>query len=185
MTTDQRDVVALLLEDHAEAKSLLAKVEASQGSEREEAFRDLVYELVRHETVEEELVYPQVRQLLVDGDAVADARTKEEAAATRMLADLEKLDVDSQDFDRKFTQLRDDVLAHANAEEREVFPRLSVMKDPDRLQAMARLLELVKKTAPTHPHPHIPPTATANLTLGPVAAIVDRTRDAIRDLVKS
>lgn len=179
-------MIALLLEDHEEARTLLAKVEASQGSHREEGFRDLVYELVRHETVEQEVVYPQVRQALLDGDDVADARRKEEEEATRLLADLENLGVDTKEFDRLFDQLRDGVLAHANAEETEVFPRLAVIKDQDRLRATGRMLQLAKETAPTHPHPNIPAnTATANLVLGPITAIVDRTRDGLRDLVNS
>jgi len=34
--------------------------------------------------------------------------------------------------------------------------------------------------APTHPHPGVE-SATKNVLLGPAAAIVDRTRDAIRN----
>jgi hypothetical protein len=33
--------------------------------------------------------------------------------------------------------------------------------------------------APTHPHPGVE-SATANLALGPVAALMDRTKDVVR-----
>lgn len=35
-----------------------------------------------------------------------------------------------------------------------------------------------KDAAPTHPHPHAPDTPPGNVVLGPVAALVDRVRDA-------
>jgi hemerythrin superfamily protein len=174
------DVVELILEDHREAKDLLDRVETSSGEEKRDAFRHLVHELARHETAEEEVVYPVIRRSLLDGDAVADARIEEEDEANQLLADLENLDSDSAAFDAKFAELRDAVLAHANAEEIDVLPRLAVMEDQAMLDGMATLLVAAKKTGPTHPHPNIPGTATANLVLGPMAAVVDRTRDFIR-----
>jgi hypothetical protein len=37
-----------------------------------------------------------------------------------------------------------------------------------------------KAAAPTHPHPHAPDTPPANVVSGPVTALADRVRDAIR-----
>ena len=36
-----------------------------------------------------------------------------------------------------------------------------------------------KKTAPTRPHPHTPPSPGALKTAGPVAAAADKARDAV------
>ncbi len=179
--TTATDVVSLLREDHKEARELLARVSTSSGDDKQAAFQELVYELARHETAEEEVVYPVLRRDASDGDALADARIHEEEKANKLLADLEKMDPRSTEFDKKFETLRKDVLAHAAAEETEVFPRLQQMEDTESLQSMGRLLEVAKKTAPTHPHPNVPGTAKANLAAGPLAAVVDRTRDAIRD----
>lgn len=178
--TNTTDVVDLLLADHAEAKQLMSTVESSSGGSKQEAFEKLVFELARHETAEEEVVYPALRKL-DGGDAVADARIKEEGEAKKALAELEKLDIAGTEWDTKFASLRTDVLAHAEAEEREVFFRLRQSEDKDGLAKMGKVLELAKKTAPTHPHPNVPGTATANLMAGPLAAVFDRARDAIRD----
>jgi hemerythrin superfamily protein len=184
MSDQQPDVVALLLKDHDEARALFTKVQTTSGETQREAFRELVLELVRHETAEQEVVYPQVRTEILGGDELTDTRRREEEEATQLLAELEKLEVGGAEFNKKFTKLRENVLAHANAEETEVFPRLAVMKDEDRLKAMARLLELAKKTAPTHPHPNVPGTAGAQMLAGPIAALVDHTRDIIHDAVQ-
>ena len=174
------NLIELLLADHEEAKSLMAKVEKSQGDARREAFQQLVYELARHETAEEEVVYPALRRL-DGGAAIADARIKEEESANKALAELEKLDITSSEWSAKFSSLHREVLAHAEAEESQVFPRLRQSEDGDKLEKMGKILEMAKATAPTHPHPNVPGTATANLLAGPMAAVIDRTRDAIRD----
>lgn len=178
--TKTMDLIEMLLADHEEAKALMAKVEKSQGDARMEAFQNLVYALARHETAEEEVVYPFLRRL-DGGDAVADARIKEEEKANKMLAELEKLDTADSEWSAKFSVFHREVLAHAEAEESQVFPRLRKAEDGEKLEQMGKVLELAKATAPTHPHPNVPGTATANLLVGPVAAVIDRTRDAIRD----
>lgn len=177
---ETKDLIEMLLADHQEAKALMAKVDSSAGEARREAFQKLVYELARHETAEEEVVYPALRRL-DGGDTLADSRIKEEEAANKMLAELEKLDMTSSEWSAKFSALHRDVLAHAEAEESQVFPRLRQSEDGDKLEKMGRILEMAKATAPTHPHPNVPGTATANLLAGPMAAVIDRTRDAIRD----
>jgi hypothetical protein len=86
-------------------------------------------------------------------------------------------------FDTLLVQLREDVLAHADHEEREEFPFLRAHRTPERLRAMAATVRLAEAVAPTRPHPGVE-SATANLLLGPPAAIMDRARDAIRAVLK-
>ena len=96
-----------------------------------------------------------------------------------MMAKLESLDFDTREFSSVFEEFRRAVLTHAEREENEVFPLLRQL-DPGKLTPMATLVDSAKKAAPTHPHPHVPGTATANLLAGPAAAVVDRTRDSLR-----
>lgn len=177
---DSQDVIAILLQDHQEVRQLFTRIASGTGKAKEDAFHELVFELARHETAEEEVVYPVLRREGDAGESVAKARIKEEEDANKLLAELEKTEIGSASFEEKFEKLRTAVLAHAEAEEADVFPRLRQSCDAAKLNSMGRVLEMAKKTAPTHPHPNVPGTATANLVAGPIAAIVDRTRDAIR-----
>jgi hypothetical protein len=86
---------------------------------------------------------------------------------------------DAEGFDTLLMQLRDDVLAHAEHEEREEFPLLRKAHDPKRLEAMARTVRSAEAVAPTRPHPGVE-GATANVLFGPPLAVMDRARDAIR-----
>jgi hemerythrin superfamily protein len=175
------EVISMLLADHQEVRQLLTRVGSSKGEARKEAFQQLVKELARHETAEEEVLYPSVRRSVDGGDDLADARIEEEQQGERLLAELEKRGTGGDDFDAVFAELSRAVLAHAEAEETQVFPRVrEVMSIEDR-ERMGKVLDMAKKAAPTHPHPNVPGSATANMLAGPVAAVIDLTRDAIRD----
>ena len=177
------DVISILLQDHNEVRQLFGQLDSAVGAEqRTELFHKLVRELAMHETAEEEVVYPALRKDAADGDAVADARIEEEGEAEKLLSKMEKMDVASEEFARALDKLRAAVLQHAEKEESEVFPRLRQAESEERLEAMGKILETAKKTAPTHPHPHVPNTAAANMAAGPMAAVFDRARDAIRDV---
>ncbi|TMM10716.1 MAG: hemerythrin domain-containing protein [Actinobacteria bacterium] len=181
MTQDQAiDVVDQLLQDHVEVRSLFTAFETARtAEERSDVFRHIVHDLSVHETAEEEVVWPVVRTDLAEGAALADVRIGEEEAANRLMAKLEALDFDGREFSSVFEDCRRAVLSHAEREENDVFPLLRQL-DPGKLAPMATLVDAAKKAAPTHPHPHVPGTATANLLAGPAAAIVDRTRDSLR-----
>ena len=79
--------------------------------------------------------------------------------------------------------LRKAVQDHAQHEEREEFPRLRSSLNPVQLEAMGVAVRVAEVMAPTHPHPEVNSLA-ANLMAGPMLALVDRTRDLVRDAVQ-
>jgi hemerythrin superfamily protein len=176
------DIVDLLAKDHEEAKQLLEEITGAAPSAREDLFWNLVPELVRHEVAEEVVVYPTIRSDAPDGDAEVEPRLKEQQKAEEMLSSMEKLDPASEEFASKLDQLRDDVLAHAEAEEENIFPLLRALeRDEERIDLGARY-EKAKASAPTHPHPNAPDTPPGNKLLGPIAAFADKVRDAAKGL---
>ena len=172
------DVVGFLKGQHEQIKSLFEQVIAGVGSDREQAFVQLRRLLAVHETAEEEIVHPRAKREIADGDAIVGARLKEEHEAKDMLAELEKLDVASPEFEKKIRSLQSDVLAHAEAEEQKEFARLESELDDEQLQRMRKAVEFAKKTAPTRPHAGVE-SAAANVLVGPFAMMMDRAKDAI------
>ncbi|ROS39852.1 hemerythrin domain-containing protein [Amycolatopsis thermoflava] len=182
MSTDKKDVIALLEDQHQEIRHLFGVVERAKGDEREDAFRDLVRLLSVHETAEEELVHPEVRRQ-DGGEPIVEARLGEEHRAKELLSTLDEMGPDAEGFDTLLIQLRDDVLAHAEHEERSEFPLLRQAYDAKRLEAMADTVRAAEAVAPTRPHPGTE-SAAKNMLLGPPAALMDRARDAIRSVLK-
>ncbi len=173
-----RDVVTFLKEQHEQIQEALALVLSRTGQERADAFVALRRLLAVHETAEEEIVHPAARKALANGEVVVLARLQEEKQAKTLLTELEELDVDSSEFERKFTLLQSSVLMHARAEEENEFELLADALPADRLEHMRKAVTFAERVAPTRPHPGVE-SATANLLAGPFAAMVDRARDAL------
>lgn len=173
-----QDVVAFLKAQHEQVKELFDAVTRQSGSQREQAFLELRRLLAVHETAEEEIVHPRARTTLSGGEQIIDARLEEENEAKEALTELEKLDVDSADFVAKFGELKQDVIAHADAEESQEFDRLAIELDTAELERMRNAVKIAQAIAPTRPHPGVE-SPSANMIAGPFAAMLDRARDAI------
>ena len=179
----EQTITAHLREEHQEVRQLLAKVDAASGKEKAELFHQLVAELVRHEVAEEEILRPVSKRTA--GEEIANARIEEESKAEELLKELEKLDPSSAEFSAKFATLRQDVEAHAHAEETIEFPKIEAGADPTTLKRLASAFEAAKAAAPTHPHPATPNTPAANVLAGPFAAVADRARDVVRKAMEA
>jgi len=177
MIKSGNDVISFLKGQHAEVKTLFGSVIAAQGKERQREFMKLRRALAVHETAEEEIIHPVARRALPDGNAIVDARLREENEAKKALAELEKLDVDSATFETKLRVLNEAVVAHADSEEREEFALLADRLEPKRLKQMRKAAEFAERVAPTRPHAGIE-SQLGNMLVGPFAAMIDRTHDA-------
>ena len=178
-----QQITDALRHDHDEIRKMFRQVETASGEKRQELFQQLLSELVRHEVAEEEILRPVSKHDA--GEAIANARLKEESAAEELLKEMEKLDTSSAEFSNKFAKLRREVERHAESEETKEFPRVAEKESKERLEQMGQAYETMKKAAPTRPHPSTPNTPVANMLVGPFAAIADRARDAVRDALKS
>jgi len=173
-----QDVVTFLRQQHRQIKHLFSEVRATSGEQRRSTFTELRRLLAVHETAEEEVVHPAARKALPEGEAIVNARLQEENKAKKGLSALEALDTDSPEFEAQLSTFAMEVLAHADAEERQEFEPLAVSLTEDELERMRRTVEIAERFAPTRPHPGVESQA-ANLVAGPFAAMVDRARDLL------
>jgi hemerythrin superfamily protein len=178
--TSSGKVVDLLQADHEQVKALFGQLTSTPPDAREDLFCHLVTELVRHEVAEEIVVYPAIRSDAPNGDAEVKPRLHEQSEAEEKLAKMEKLDPTTPEFATELAELKSAVLAHAQAEEENIFPLLRALEGDDKLMEMGAKYERAKASAPTHPHPHAPDTPPGNKLLGPIAAFFDKARDAAK-----
>lgn len=179
-----RDIIDLLLEDHAEIRRLFAAMEDTPTGQREELMERIVAQLAGHEAAEEALVHSTLRQEIPGGEAIAASVLEEESQAEQLLADMEHMDVGSPEFRSAFTRLEQDVLNHAAHEEREEFPRLRDHLDVQRRQDLGSAYDKLKAVGPTRPHPKTPQEPGVRAMAGPVVGMFDRARDAAREMMR-
>jgi hemerythrin superfamily protein len=179
MAKRQDNVVDLLLRQHREIRKLFDRLDKATGKSRKDTFERLRCLLAVHETAEEEIVHPLARKTIGNGERIINARLKEEKQAKEILQELEKLDPGSIEFESLIGQLRKAVEAHAEHEEHVEFPELLARCAPETLRTMAAAVRAAEAIAPTHPHPGVE-SPMAHAAIGPVAAVIDRARDAIQ-----
>jgi hemerythrin superfamily protein len=179
----QQDVIDLLLDQHTEIKQLFAQVKAAQGDEKRDRFQDLVRLLAVHESAEEQVVHPAARN--ETSDQIIDARLHEEDEAKHSLSDLYDLGTDDPQFDMKFAEFEQAVIAHATHEEQEEFPELRNNTEPEKLRRMAGAVRAAEAVSPTRPHPAAGENPVANMLAGPPVAVFDKMRDTVRDWSQS
>lgn len=179
MSDDDGDVVTLLLRQHTQIRGLFDQVATEEGTRRDETFQQLARLLTVHEAAEQEVLHPYARQAFEGGADVVASRRKEERKADQVLARLADMGTDAPEFGPLLNELRQEVLAHAEAEERNEFNRVQAVADAGQLRAMAAAVRAAEAVAPSRPHPGAESGRRSSL-LGPLASLTDRVRDAAR-----
>lgn len=171
------DIIALVAADHRAVRALFDQILDAPPDARAAYWPDLLHSLAVHEVAEELVVFPAVRVISNEYEAVLGARIEEQKEAEQLLVSMEDLDPSSDEFATALRRLHGSVLAHAEAEEREVLPVIVRHDDAlDRPTLGARFLA-AKRRAPTHPHPGAPHTPPGNVLAGPMLSAFDRLRD--------
>jgi hemerythrin superfamily protein len=194
--------VAVLKNDHRNVEQLLQRFERSRSAEERRRIADaLVRELSVHATIEEQLVYPRLRQALAGDSAAAPSprsdRSRrrgrgrprsvprpgeggvlvalEEHHFTKLaLLEIEKLPATDARFEAKVRVLAENVRHHVEEEERDLLPALERALSAEELEELGDVLGKAKKLAPTRPHPAAPDEPPGNLLAGAVASAYDR-----------
>lgn len=175
------DAVTVIKHDHNEVEQRFLQYEA-RSADLDEVVAEVVRLLSVHAAMEEQLLYPVVRVKVEGGADIADHAIEEHQQVKRVLADIEKLEPGSGVLDVRIRALIDTVRHHVEEEEGELLPKLEAAVDRRRLDQMGDLMERAKGLLPTHPHPLVPGTATAQLLAGPWASIADHVRDFVGGL---
>jgi hypothetical protein len=174
-------VITIIENDHREVERLFAAYAAATGTDaKDRLLDDIRLALAPHAAAEEILVYPAVRTASPDGDEQAGHAIDEHHDIKRLLSEVDKMSADDPGRDAKVAELRASVDHHVREEEGEFLPSLRAGTTPEKLEQMGELFSRMKPLLPTHPHPLVPGTATAQLLAGPLASIADRIRDALR-----
>jgi len=126
------DVVSIISKQHALARQLIGTVKAAAPDARANLFGELAAMLHAHETAEQSVVYPAIRELGDEGERVAQQRISEEEQASQVLAELEASDPWTPDFEQSFMGFSGSVEQHARSEEAEVLPLLEKFDDARR-----------------------------------------------------
>ncbi len=148
------DAIVLLKNDHKEIRKLFRDFRGAGPNARVEKGRivdDIIEALTVHTYIENEGMYPEVRDLAPDlEDDILESYEKHHVADV-LVVELAAMKPDDERFDAKTTVLIESVEHHIEEEEQEWFPKVREELGRKQLREMgARMLELRDK-APRSP----------------------------------
>jgi iron-sulfur cluster repair protein YtfE (RIC family) len=138
-----RTATTLLKEDHQEVKDLFEdyeEIEEADGQGRESIFEQIKTLLSVHSQIEEEIFYPAVARAQDEeaGDLIKEAR-EEHRLVMQLLEELSGLTPGEDAFEAKMKVMKENVLHHAEEEQRDIFPVFDGLDRDERDQIAERL----------------------------------------------
>lgn len=141
------DVFELLKKDHEKVSGIFEKLEPTTErgvKTREELFAQLKNELDVHAKLEEELLYPVLKEADETKDITLEA-FEEHHVVKQLLSELEELPKDDETWGAKLTVLKENVEHHVKEEEGEMFKGARKVLSREQIEELGERMEAAKK----------------------------------------
>jgi hemerythrin superfamily protein len=179
-----RSVLARQRRDHVKLDLLLRELGDTSGAAQEEALSKVCRLVFPHGFAEEAVLWPVLRRSLSDGHELTVEVEREHQEINELVKSLEQgnpSDPGRQEvIGRLIEVLREDV----RDEENVLLRRLQEAITVGQLQRLGVVWELVRRIAPTRPHPVISRRPPGNVLAALPLSLVDRFQDRIDRLVR-
>ncbi|WAC55554.1 hemerythrin domain-containing protein [Gordonia sp. SL306] len=148
------DAIVILKDDHKEIRKLFRDFR-SAGPNATKTKRDIVGKIIEaltvHTYIENECMYPAVREAVPDVEDDILESYEEHHVADLLVMELVTMKPEDERFDAKTTVLIENVEHHIEEEESEWFPQVRKALGRKELQRLGGELLELKKTAPRSP----------------------------------
>jgi hemerythrin superfamily protein len=148
------DAIVLLREDHKEIRQVFRqfqKAEDGSNAARQRLVDRIIELLTVHTYIENEVMYPRVRELLPDLEDDVLESYEEHHVADVLVLELASMKADDERFNAKTTVLIENVTHHMKEEEDDWFPKVREGLGRKALQELGAELLKAKRKAPRRP----------------------------------
>jgi hemerythrin-like domain-containing protein len=129
------NALTLLRKDHREVKDLLKQAEDADTAQKQKLFDQIRDELRVHESIEEEIFYPALKEHPKTKEIALEAYEEHEVV-DHVMGELEELSPDDETWDAKFSVMEENLKHHINEEEREMFEQAEKVFSDDELDEL-------------------------------------------------
>ncbi|MCA0145905.1 hemerythrin domain-containing protein [Blastococcus sp. LR1] len=172
-------VLARQRKDHIELDRLLQELDGSTGTAQEEVLTRIDRLVFSHAFAEETVLWPVIRRVLPDGDALTLQVEEEHQEVNELVTALERDGLDSPERPARLRRLAEVLREDVRDEEDVLLPRLQEALGPEELRALGRRWALMARISPTRPHPTVSRRPPGNALSGLPLSLIDRTRDLV------
>jgi len=148
-----QDAIVMLREDHKEVRALFREFQKSSTTQaRKGAIVEKVIELLTvHTYIENEVMYPRVRDLLPELEDDILESYEEHHVADVLVMELTTMTPGDERFEAKATVLIENVTHHIEEEEQDWFPKVREGLSRTQLRELGEELAEAKARAPRRP----------------------------------
>jgi hemerythrin superfamily protein len=165
--------------DHVELDRLLHELDGATGAAQEEVLTRIDRLVFSHAFAEETVLWPVLRRVLPDGDALTLRVEKEHQEVNELVSALERDGVGHGERAARLARLVEVLREDVRDEEDVLFPRLQEAVSVDELRRLGRRWEIMRRLSPTRPHPTVSRRPPGNALSGLPLTVLDRTRDLV------
>jgi hypothetical protein len=140
------NAISLLEEDHRKMKKLLSELESTTErgvKTREELFATVKDELTVHETIEEEIFYPALKEHPKTKEIALEAY-EEHHVVDMVMAEIEGVAYDDEKWGAKFKVMKENIEHHIEEEENEMFKQARQALEESELEALGERMKARK-----------------------------------------
>ena len=140
------DAVTMLKDDHDKVKKILSDLDSTTErgvKTREELFAKVQQELEVHETIEEEIFYPALKEHPKMKDLVLEAYEEHHVVDT-VMAEIRGVPFDDETWGAKLTVMKENVEHHIEEEEDEMFSQARQVFSKDELVELGERMQARK-----------------------------------------
>ena len=148
------DAIVVLKDDHKQIRKVFKDFQAAGANAevRKGQLVDRMIELLtQHTYIENEVMYPRVRELLPDLEDDVLESYEEHHVADVLVMELSSMKPSDERFDAKTTVLIENVTHHMDEEEQDWFPKVREGLGRKALQEIGEELLAAREKAPTRP----------------------------------
>jgi hypothetical protein len=165
--------------DHVRLDELLHRLQAASPLEQGRVLRKIYRLVFPHAFAEEALLWPVIRAVLPDGDALTLRVEQEHQEINELVTQLELLHPGSPEHEQVLADVVGLLRQDVRDEEDELLPRLQSRLSARQLRILGVAWEAVRWIAPTRAHPIVSRRPPGNVLSALPLAIVDRAHDLV------
>ena len=154
--TPSTDAIVMLREDHKEMRRVFKEFERAKdatAAEQQRLVEKMLKLLKQHTYVENEVMYPRVRELVPDLEDDILESYEEHHVADLLIEELSVLRAADERFRAKAMVLIENVRHHMDEEENEWFPQVRESLGRKQLQDLGEAMKRARTHAPAPPEP--------------------------------
>jgi hemerythrin-like domain-containing protein len=141
------DAIKLLEEDHKKVKKIMEDIDSTTErgiKTREELFAKVKRELTAHESIEEEIFYPALKEHPKAKDLVLEAY-EEHHVVDMVMAEIGGVPYEDETWGAKFTVMKENVEHHIEEEEDEMFAQARQVFSSEELGELGERMQARKE----------------------------------------